>query len=62
MNHDTNDILALEIVDKREVSLKSANMEKMALQRGIDNIQQFGLCIKELVTDGHSQIAAMMST
>lgn len=60
MEHDTKDLIAMEIVDKREVGLKSPNMEKLGLQRAIASIQSDGLTIAEIVTDAHIQIASMM--
>jgi hypothetical protein len=54
-------ILALAIVDKRECALKSTNMEKLGLQRAMAELTSKDLVIKELVTDAHPQIRAMMS-
>lgn len=61
MEHESKDIVAMIIVDKREVGLKSTNMEKEGLKRGIFEIQGSGLTISELVTDAHVQIASMIS-
>ena len=47
-------------VDKRETSLKSVNMEKLALQRSLQ-VLSGKLDISELVTDAHVQIAAYLS-
>jgi len=61
MEHDSKDILDMVIIDKRETGMKSTNMEKLALQRGLQNLQSRGLKVAELVTDAHTQIAKMMS-
>lgn len=61
MNVEDCGILALAIVDKRECALKSTNMEKLGLQRAMAEVTSKDLVIKELVTDAHPQIQAMMS-
>ena len=60
MTHDTNDIVDLVIVDKRQCQGKSARMEKDGLKKCLENLKG-QLTIKELVTDAHSQIRSMMS-
>lgn len=61
MNHETKDILAMIVIDKREVGLKSPNMEKEGLRRALHQLKDAGLQVGELVTDAHVQIASMMS-
>lgn len=61
MEHDTKDLVAMAIVDKREVGLKSTNMEKEGLLRVLRDVQESGLAIGELVTDAHVQIASVLS-
>ena len=56
----SNLILHQEIVDVREVELKSPNMEKLGCKRGLDKLMEH-LTIKSFVTDDHNQISAMMS-
>lgn len=60
MTHDTHDIVDLVVVDKRQVDLKSTNMEKLALKTLMERLRT-SLLIKELVTDAHPQISCMMS-
>ena len=54
MSHDTKNIVAMSVVDKREVELKSPNMEKVGLNKSIRDCG-------EDVTDGHVQIKSLMS-
>lgn len=60
MDYDTNDIISLEVIDKREVSLKSPLMEKEGFVRTLDSLESDGINIKEVVTDAHTQIAKYM--
>lgn len=60
MDTDSKAILEVQVVDKREVGLKSVNMEKEALQRGLNHITS-NLSVKEMVTDAHVQVTAMLS-
>lgn len=55
MDHDTNKILHVETVDKREVRLQSPNMEREAFTRSMAHIQQFVHC-PEVITDASSSI------
>ena len=61
MEHETKDILASIIIDKRMTSLKSTAMELEGLRRGLKIIQDSGVLIGELVTDASTSVAAMMS-
>lgn len=61
MDYETQDILDIRIVDKREVDLKSVNMEKHAFVTMLEHLKSEGLVVKEVITDAHSQIAAFMS-
>ena len=60
MDHDTNHILAMEIVDKREVDRKSVNMEKKGLLQALEHLVRAGLTVTEIVTDAHPQILAVI--
>ena len=54
-------IIHQELVDVREVQLKSPNMEKLGCQRGLDYLlNQLG-SLKGFVTDDHPQISAMLN-
>ena len=54
-------ILQMNIVDVREAAGKSNNMEKIGFVRGMDKLLASQMSIKEVVTDGHLGIAALMS-
>lgn len=57
---ESQNILHMEIIDKREVQLKSPNMEREALKRSLDY-----LCtcvnVKELVTDASTSVIKLLS-
>ena len=61
METETQDIVQMVIVDKREVANKSPNMEVFAFKKGLDELLQNYVNVKAVVTDGHIQIAALMS-
>ncbi|XP_070552988.1 uncharacterized protein [Ptychodera flava] len=52
-------IVHTEVVDVREVNGKSPNMERLGFERSMDQLQK-NIVIDEMVTDAHSQIAAVM--
>ena len=59
---ETKSILNVNIVDVREVEgRKSPNMERLGFERGLDEMLQSQINIKEIVTDGHLEIGALMS-
>ena len=59
---ETKAILHLEIVDVREVEgRKSANMEKIGFERGMNTLMATEMNNKEVVTDGHAEIGALFS-
>ena len=53
--------LQLEVVDKRQVGLKSSNMEKAGFVRSVCNLFNKDIPIKEIVTDQNLQIIALIS-
>ena len=55
MDHETNKILHVETVDKREVRLHSPNMEREAFTRSMTHILQIVQC-PEIITDASSSI------
>ncbi|XP_028392995.1 uncharacterized protein LOC114517456 [Dendronephthya gigantea] len=59
---DTNDraILQMNVVDVREAAGKSNNMERIGFERGMDTLLASPIVMKEVVTDGHIEIAALM--
>ena len=54
-------ILQMNVVDVREASGKSNNMERIAFERGMDALLTSTIVLKEVVTDGHLEIGALMS-
>ncbi len=54
-------ILQMNILDVREAAGKSNNMEQLGFVRGMDKLLTSPMSIKEVVTDGHLGIAALMS-
>ena len=59
---EAKSILKINIVDVREVEgRKSVNMERIGFERGLDEILKSQMVIKEVVTDGHLEIGALMS-
>lgn len=60
MEHESKDVLAMVTVDKRETGLKSANMERKAFLKALEQVEEPGVEVVEVVTDGHIQIAAEM--
>ena len=52
---DKNLILHFEVVDKREVGLKSPNMEREGLIRALNFLKQH-ITIEELITDASTSV------
>ena len=61
MEHDSNSILSVQVVDKTEVQGKSTNMEKLGAKLGLCHVLDAGVEIAQFVTDAHVQIGALMS-
>ncbi|KAJ8046721.1 hypothetical protein HOLleu_05492 [Holothuria leucospilota] len=61
MDYNTSDILHVAVVDKRQVGLKSPNMEKSAFVESLHKLQESELIVKEVVTDAHPSIRAYLS-
>ncbi|CAM4278547.1 unnamed protein product [Leuciscus chuanchicus] len=59
MEQETMDIISVLTVDKRQTDRKSVDMEKVAFIKTFDSLMS-ELDIKEIVTDAHVQIAALM--
>ena len=60
MDLDTNTILHMETVDKREVSLQSPSMERTAVIRALKHLEDNGITAGELVTDASSAFQKML--
>lgn len=61
MDNDSKKILTVKTLDKRMTERKSANMEKKGFQLSMTELEERGLAIKEVVTDAHLGIGALMS-
>lgn len=61
MEMTTGYIIDLEVLDKREVELKSVNMEKRALQNILERITDV-LTVGEVVTDASASVKKMMGS
>lgn len=58
MDSQTNKILYMETIDKREVALKSPNMEREGFKKSIDTLITKGIKISEVVTDASTQVTS----
>lgn len=54
-------ILEMDVVDVQKANGKSNNIQRIGYQRALDKHLLTDMCIKEIVTDGHLEIAAMMN-
>ena len=61
MESESNDVLHVGFVDKRETGMRSPNMEIKAFKEGLSSMEDSGLRVKEVVTDAHPSIAKYMS-
>lgn len=57
MESETNTILHFENIDKRQVNLKSPNMEREGMIQCLDFLLANGLKIAELITDSSTSVA-----
>ena len=60
MDNESKDIIAIVTVDKRQTERKSVIMEKEAFIRTMDLLMT-EVNLKEICTDAHVQISALMS-
>lgn len=58
-NQPINYVIHIECMDKREVNLKSSNMEVVALKRSIQKLQK-DVNISEVVTDASTSAIKMI--
>ena len=61
MDHETKDIVYMEIMDKRMTGGNSPAMEKEALHKSLEALKDNNVPMAELVTDAHTSVAAMLS-
>lgn len=57
MESEKNLILHFENIDKREVGLRSPNMEREGMTRCLDFLMAKGMEVVELITDSSSSVA-----
>ena len=62
MDSENDKILYVETVDKREVGLKSPNMEREAFKRSIQYLTNKGIKISEIVTDASIAVISIAGT
>lgn len=60
MEYENKDILACEIINKRETAMKSTAMEKEGLKRCLQKLLDRGIIVQELCTDASISIASMI--
>ncbi|XP_062500796.1 uncharacterized protein LOC134178034 [Corticium candelabrum] len=60
MDCESHKVVDVQIVDKRDVDLKSMRMEKLGLQRGMTSVR-LRINVVELVTDASTSVKAMMA-
>ncbi|XP_070205259.1 uncharacterized protein [Littorina saxatilis] len=60
MDSETKKILTIKTVDKRETDGKSPRMETEGFRRAMSDLLQKGINVKEVVTDAHTGIGAVM--
>lgn len=59
---ETKTILNMNIIDVREIEGRKSNkMERVGFEKGMDNLLESNMVVKEVVTDAHSEIGALMS-
>ena len=61
IDEQTEEIVAMEIVDKREVDLKSTSMEKEGFIRSMKSLENANIRAKKVATDAHAQITKLVS-
>ena len=54
-------MVALVTLDKKETGKKSTNMEKACFLKAMEDLEENGVHVSEVVTDAHLQIGAVMS-
>ena len=61
MDVNKNSILQMVTIDKRQVSLRSPNMEREALKQSLDQLLQGDvIAVEELVTDASNSVAKLL--
>ena len=60
IEYESKDIVACEIINKRETDLKSTSMEKKGLKRALQSLKDSGIIVKEICTDASTTVAAFI--
>lgn len=60
MEHESKDVLDVQIVEKRETA-NSPAMELVGLKQALNKVEEAGITVEELVTDAHPLITRYMS-
>ena len=60
MDIDSNQILHMVTIDKRQVGLQSPNMERQALEHCMDFLLKEKIDITEIVTDASTAVAKLL--
>lgn len=61
LENETNKILSILTLDKRETDKKSTNLEVLGFNRTMKAMKEKKVNVVEVVTDAHLQIGALMS-
>jgi peptidoglycan hydrolase-like amidase len=61
MDNASKQILTIQTIDKRMTGRKSAAMEKLGFQAAMNELKSKEVTVKEVVTDAHLGIGALMS-
>ena len=62
METNSNSVLSIQTVDKRETNKKSPLMEKAGFLKALNELRDKNVNVTEVVTDQHVQISSLMST
>ncbi|XP_060569824.1 uncharacterized protein LOC132728231 [Ruditapes philippinarum] len=62
MDNASKQILTIQTIDKRMTGRKSAAMEKLGFQAAMNELKSKEVTVKEVVTDAHLGIGALMKT
>lgn len=61
MDNQSKQILTCQTIDKREVDLKSTNMEAKGFVNGLEELKKKKINVVEVATDAHLTISSIMS-
>ena len=61
IDEQTEEIVAMGIVDKREVDLKSTSIKKEGFIRSMKSLENANIRAKKVATDAHAQVTKLAS-